>query len=90
MGDFRLYHTSRSALAQDITTLVTKYISKDISEQELQEIVHSWSEKCPNLLFDTEKGEMQTISPKLQRLIGKKRALLIFRALEDARTQRNT
>lgn len=89
MANFLLYHTSRSALAQDIITLVTQYNAKVVSEQELQDTVHSWSEKCPNLLFDTDKGDLQSISPKLQRLIGKKRSLVIFKALEDTRTRGN-
>ena len=89
MANYLLYHTSRSALAKDIISLVSNYNAKEASEQELQETVRAWSEKCPNLLFDTENAESQVISPKLRKLIGKKRSVIIFKALEDTRSQRN-
>lgn len=82
MADYLLYHTNRTALGRDIVSLVDRYTSKQIPEDELVEWLAAWRNNCPNLMF--EEGNQNQISPKLVRHIGKKRALLITTALRDA------
>jgi len=83
MADYLLYHINRSSLSRDIVTLVDSYTKKEISEDMLQKYVRSWSENCPNLIFDD--GNHDAISPKLVRLIGKKRSLIILTVLKNTK-----
>jgi uncharacterized protein (TIGR04540 family) len=66
--------TSATKLGSEITRLVDLYSVGQLPEEELLNILNTWGENVPDLLYDENK---QPINPKIIRQIGKKRALII-------------
>lgn len=88
MAEYLMYHINRSSLARDIISPVDSYTKKEVSEEMLQNYVRSWGEKCPNLLFDADTKNPDSlnrdaISQKLIRRIGKKRSIIVLTVLKE-------
>lgn len=67
--------TSSKKLADEATRLIDLYQTSAISEEDMQEVLATWSRAVPKLLF--EDAAAKKVSPSLVRYIGKRRTMVL-------------
>lgn len=78
MADYILFPVSNKGLAGEMRRLVDDYQEKAITQDVLLQTLKAWKQNCDFML--DEQGE--ELSPSITRLIGKRRALVVSKALD--------
>lgn len=75
MADYILFPTSNKGLAAEMQRLVDDYQAKRTSQDVLFSTLEAWKENCDFILTD------EGVSPSIARIIGKRRTLVVNKAL---------
>jgi uncharacterized protein (TIGR04540 family) len=76
--DFLLYPTTVKMLAAELIIACDAYVSRKISDNALKELIWHYAKHYPKMLF-----KARDLNPTILNRIGKKRALLVNKMLED-------
>ena len=76
--EFLLYPTTVKMLAAEVIAACDAYISRKITTEELRTVIWHYANHYPQMLFNA-----QDLNPTVLNRIGKKRALLVNKMLED-------
>jgi len=71
------FHTTRSALAADIKSLMNEYTDRTASDNEMLDVVSKWVENCGGLLLADPDQSKTELHKSIIRLIGARRAAVI-------------
>ena len=55
---------------------------KSATEDEIREVLSLWKKNCPNLLLDIEGHRPNELAPRVKKLIGAKRSVVIQTLLD--------
>ena len=75
--EFLLYPTTVKMLAAEIISACDAYISRNITTEELRQIILHYATNYPEMLFNAEN-----LNPTVLNRIGKKRAVLVNKLLD--------
>ena len=75
--EFLLYPTTVKMLAAEIISACDAYISRNITTEELRQIILHYSTNYPEMLFNAEN-----LNRTVLNRIGKKRAVLVNKLLD--------
>lgn len=70
--EFLMYPTTVKMLAAEIISTCDAYISRQISNEELKELIMHYACNYPKMLFNAEN-----LNPTVLNWIGKKRAVIV-------------
>jgi len=76
---FKTIPTSNKALSDEIIRILALYDVNQVTEQELAEVLNTWSENVPELFLSSDNPKQ--LSPKLAKSIGKRRSAVLLTIL---------
>lgn len=74
---------TRGELVSGIKQLTDEYKLKTATEEEIKEVLSLWKKNCPNLLLDIEGEHPSELAPRVKKLIGAKRSVVIQTMLDS-------
>ena len=83
--EYKKVHTSYKTMAEDVLALITAYNANELSDNEFDSVIKTWTKYCPNLLYEDEAHTV--VSYSLSRIIGKKRAVVLSVAFHRRRNR---
>ena len=76
-NNYMQYPTTVKALAAEIKTACNDYNNRQITNEQIREVILWYATKQPNLLFSGDK-----LNPTVEYIIGKKRVRLVNELLD--------
>lgn len=77
-------YMTRGDLVAGLKQLTDEYKLKSATEDEIREVLSLWKKNCPNLLLDIEGQNPNELAPRIKKLIGAKRSVVIQTLLDMA------
>lgn len=75
-------YMTRGELVAGLKQLTDEYKLKIATEDEIREVLSLWKKNCPNLLLDIEGQNPNELAPRIKKLIGAKRSVIIQTLLD--------
>lgn len=76
-------YTARADIVSGLKSLADEYKNQTATESEVKEMLTTWKKNCPNLFLDIENNHDYDLVPRVQKLIGAKRTLIIQTLLNE-------
>lgn len=76
-------YTARADIVAGLKSLADEYKNQTATESEVKEMLTTWKKNCPNLFLDIENNHDYDLVPRVQKLIGAKRTLIIQTLLNE-------
>ena len=80
-------YTARTDIVSGLKSLADEYKSGTAMEAEVAETLATWKKNCPNLFLDIEGGREYELIPRVKKLIGAKRTVIIQTVLNNMSEQ---
>ncbi len=75
-------YMTRGELVTGLKQLTDEYKLKSATEDEIRDVLSTWKKNCPNLLLDIEGNNPNELAPRVKKLIGAKRSVVIQTMLD--------
>lgn len=76
-------YTTRGELVTGLKQLTDEYKLMSATEADIRDVLTLWRKNCPNLLLDIEGGKPDELAPRVKKLIGAKRSVMIQTMLDS-------
>lgn len=80
-------YTARTEIVLGLKNLADEYKNSTATEAEVIETLAMWKKNCPNLFLDIEGGHEYELIPRVKKLIGAKRTVIIQTLLNNMSEQ---
>lgn len=74
---------ARADIVSALKTLADEHKNKTASEDEIKETLTLWKKNCAGLFLDVEHGNDYELVPRVKKLIGAKRTMIIQTMLNE-------
>lgn len=80
-------YTARADIVSGLKNLADEHKNKTATEAEIKEVLALWKKNCPNLFLDVGSSKDYELVPRVKKLIGAKRTLVIQTLLNELKTE---